>query len=160
MKAQRAHVVLFHYDLSDESGHHLESSRGEDAVAVLVGHGNVVRGVDSALVGRDAGERFQITVPPELGYGRRRKDWTERVSKKYLSGSRKPKVGQTVLLETRDGRREATVLKVGGSVVDVDLNHPMAGETLCFDIEILEVREAAPEELDHGHVHHGTSHHR
>ena len=153
MKARRDHVVVFHYELSDESGSHLESSRGAAAVAVLVGHRNVIRGVDSALVGREAGERFKITVPPEQGYGRRRKGWTERVSKKYVAGSRKPKAGDIVWLETRDGRREVTVLKVGGSVVDIDLNHPMAGKTLSFDIEVLEVREAMPVELDHGHVH-------
>ena len=159
MKVARDTVVSFHYELSEEGGQAQESSRGGDAVAALVGHGALIPGVETALEGREAGERFQVTVAPEQGYGRRRDGWTQRVSKKHLIGTRKPKVGDTVMLRTRDGGRRVTVTKVGSSVVDVDLNHPMAGRTLLFQIEIVDVRAAEPVELAHGHVHRGTHAH-
>ena len=159
MKAERDSVVLFHYDLSDEQGESIESSRDGDGMAVLIGRRNVVPGVDAALSGKEAGDKFQTTVPPALGYGLRREGFKERLSKKHIVGKRKPKVGEMITVRTKSGLRDVIVTKVGGSVVDVDMNHPMAGRTLVFDIEILEVREAEPEELAHGHVHGAGGHH-
>ena len=159
MKAERDTVVLFHYVLSDEQGESIESSRDGDGVAVLIGHRNVIPGVEAALSGKEAGEKFQTTVPPALGYGLRRGDLKERLSKKHIVGKRKPKVGEAVTVRTKSGLRDVIVSKVGNSVVDVDLNHPMAGRTLVFDIEILEVREANSEELAHRHVHGAGGHH-
>ena len=158
MKAERNCVVLFHYDLSDETGESIESSRSGDGVAVLMGHRNVVPGVEVALSGKQAGDKFQTTVPPALGYGLRREDLKERLSKKHILGKRKPKVGDPITIRTKSGPRDVIVAKVGNSVVDVDLNHPMAGRTLVFDIEILEVRGATPEELAHRHVHGAGGH--
>ena len=159
MKAERDRVVLFHYDLSDEQGESIESSRDGDGVAVLIGHHNMIPGVETALSGKEAGEKFQTTVPPALGYGLRREDLNERLSKKHIVGKRKPKVGEAITVRTKSGLRDGIVAKVGSSVVDVDLNHPMAGRTLVFDIEILDVRMANPEELAHGHVHGDGGHH-
>ena len=159
MQAGRDSVVLFHYDVSDDSGKALESSRDGDGIAVILGYGNVVPGVETALEKRTVGETFRVTVPPEQGYGFRLKNRVQRVSKKYLTGKGKPKVGGQVTLRLPDGLRLATVLKVGGSIIDVDLNHPMAGLTLIFDIEVLDVRAAEPEEIAHGHVHGTGGHH-
>jgi FKBP-type peptidyl-prolyl cis-trans isomerase SlyD len=62
-------------------------------------------------------------------------------------------VGDTTMLSSKDGQRVVTVVKVGQSVIDVDLNHPMAGRTLVFDLEVMSVRDATPEEIEHGHAH-------
>ena len=159
MKAASDHVVLFHYDLSDEQGVAIESSRDGDGVAVLMGHRNVIPGVETALSGKQAGDQFQTTVPPALGYGLRREELKERISKKHIISKQKPKVGETITIRTKSGPRNVMVAKVGNSVIDVDMNHPMAGRTLVFDIEILEVREASEEELAHRHVH-GTGGHK
>ncbi len=153
MKVGLDHVVKFHYELSDTEGNALESSRDGDGLAVLQGHHNVIRGVEDALFNREVGDQFRVTVPPELGYGLRQEGLTKRVSKKHLIGTRKPKTGETLAMRVDGHVRQVKVLKVGGSVLDVDLNHPMAGQTLVFDIEVLEVREAEPEELAHGHAH-------
>ena len=153
MIIERDRVVRFHYSFAGDGGEVIESSREREAVAVLQGHGNIVRGVDEALAGRAAGDSFQVTVAPEEGYGRRIDGRTQRVPKKHVRGPKRLKPGDQVILETNQGVRDVTVLKVGRTVVDVDLNHPLAGQTLVFDIEILEVREAQPEELAHGHVH-------
>ena len=146
-------VVLFHYTLLDEQGGMLESSREGEPMAVLHGHGNVIAGVDDALQGHAAGERFTVVVPPDQGYGERHEGRTQRVPKKNVRGAKRLRPGDEVVIATREGHRSVTVLKVGHSVVDVDLNHPLAGRTLHFDIEVMAVRAAEPEELAHGHVH-------
>lgn len=153
MKAERDSVVLLHYDLLDEHGQSRETSREGAGLAVLVGHQNIIDGVDSALIGRQAGEQFKLTVPPESGYGLRQDDAVRRVSRKHVASKGKPKVGDRVSVRTERGHRAVTVHKVGRTVIDVDTNHPYAGDTLYFDIEILQVRKAESEELTHGHVH-------
>lgn len=153
MKVKANSVVQFHYEIIDANGNKVESSRERDPVLALQGRGNVVHGVDEALLGREVGERFEVTVPPEKAYGIRRADMTQRVSKKYFAQAKRLRKGMQTVLHTEQGVRPVTVLKVGASVVDVDLNHPMAGETIRFDIEILNIREAETSELAHGHAH-------
>ena len=102
---------------------------------------------------RAAGDRFEVSVRPEEAYGLRRDGWTQRVSKKYLQGPKRLAPGMQVSLGTERGLRTVTVLKVGSKVADIDLNHPLAGVTLHFDVEIVEVRDADQEEIAHGHVH-------
>jgi FKBP-type peptidyl-prolyl cis-trans isomerase SlyD len=160
MKIEANTVATFHYSLADENGQAIEGSRGGEPMAALHGAGNVIPGVEAALAGRAAGERFSITVPPERGYGLRQDGLTQRVPKKYFRDPRQLKPGAQTVLGTRDGQRMVTVLKVGQSVVDVDLNHPMAGRTLVFDIEVVGVRAATAEEIEHGHAHEpGGQHH-
>jgi FKBP-type peptidyl-prolyl cis-trans isomerase SlyD len=159
MKIDKNTVASFHYDLADGAGNRIESSRSGQPLAVLHGAGNVIPGVEAALAGREAGERFSVTVPPEQGYGERREGLVQRVPKKYFRDGQRLRPGDTTVLSTRDGQRVVTVAKVGQSVIDVDLNHPMAGRTLVFDIEVVSVREATPEEIDHGHAHEPGGHH-
>ncbi len=149
----RDRVVRIHYVIRDEAGTELESTRDGEPLAVLQGRGNVLRGVEEALEGRRAGERLEVTLPPEQAFGARREDWTQRVPKKYLPDAKRLKPGAATVLRTREGPRPVTVVKVGSKVVDVDLNHPRAGMTLTFDLEVLEVREATSEEIAHRHVH-------
>jgi len=154
MKAEKNSVVRFHYALSDASGAPIESSREGDPVTVLLGHGGIIPGIEEAIAGREAGEKFDVTVAPEKGYGERRENFTQRVPKKYFRNAEKLKPGmQTVLNVQGGGQRLVTVRKVGSSVIDVDLNHPMAGQTLQFAIEVVDVREATSEEIQHGHAH-------
>lgn len=159
MNIERNHVVSFHYSMSGDSGDVVESSREGDPIAVLQGHGNVIRGVDDALLGHGVGDRFQVTVPPEQAYGLRLDAPPQRVPKKRLSGPRRLRPGDLVTLHTSEGARDVTVVKVGRTVADVDLNHPLAGQTLTVDIEITAVREAEPEEISHGHVRAPGAHH-
>jgi FKBP-type peptidyl-prolyl cis-trans isomerase SlyD len=159
MKIEKNCVVSFHYDLSDETGQPIESSRERTPLAVLFGFGNVIEGIETALANRQAGDRFQVTVPPEQGYGPRREDHVQRVPKKYFQKSERLRPGVQAALSTKDGPRAVTVIKVGESVVDVDLNHPMAGKVLNFDIEITEVRAASEDEIAHGHAHAPGGHH-
>jgi FKBP-type peptidyl-prolyl cis-trans isomerase SlyD len=159
MKVEANKVVTFHYTVSDETGK-VESShdRGEP-IAFLVGRGGLIPGLEKALDGRESGERFEVAVAPTEAYGERRADFTQRVPKKYFRDPEHLRPGMVTVLSVQGGgQRQVTVQKVGSSVVDVDLNHPLAGKTLSFDVEIVGVRDATPEELAHGHAHGADGH--
>jgi FKBP-type peptidyl-prolyl cis-trans isomerase SlyD len=157
MKIEDNSVVRFHYTVSESGQDQLESSREREPLSILVGHGNIIPGLEEALRGREAGESFTVTVGPEQGYGERRDGLVQRVPRKVFKGA-KLVPGQQVVMPTQQGQRAMTNSKVGMSVVDVDLNHPMAGKTLDFDVEILEVRPATESELKHRHAHAGDGH--
>ena len=152
MKIQNNCVVRFHYTVSEPGQPPVESSREREPLAILVGHGNIIPGLEAALMDKAEGDRFEVTVSPEEAYGERRENFVQRVPKKHFRNARL-KPGQQVVLETSMGPRAVTVAKVGATVVDVDLNHPMAGKSLVFDVEIVGVREAEAAEIEHGHVH-------
>lgn len=154
MKAAKNTVVSFHYEVDDGTGATETSRTGGQALLALLGQGQVIPGLEQALLDHEAGDRFKVEVAPEQGYGLREEGRIQRVPKKYFQNAAKLKVGMPTTLSLREGGQRAVIVhKVGMSAVDVDLNHPMAGKTLHFDIEVLEVREATPEELAHGHAH-------
>ena len=159
LTVEKDRVVLFHYTLRNADGAVLESTDGGQPQAVLYGRGGLIRGVEEALAGRAAGEAFTVTLGPEQAFGERREDWAQRVSKKYLPRSARPRPGTVIRLQTDEGPRLVTVIKVGNKFLDVDLNHPYAGQTLTFDLAVVEVREATAEELSHGHAHGPGGHH-
>jgi FKBP-type peptidyl-prolyl cis-trans isomerase SlyD len=136
----------------------LESSNDREPLAILYGHGNIIPGLETAMLDREAGENFGVDVSAADAYGEKRDGLSQRVPKKHF-GAQKLEPGMQVVLQTNFGPRAVTIQKVGMSVVDVDLNHPMAGKDLHFDVEIVEVREASAEELEHGHVHGEGGHH-
>ena len=109
------------------------------------------------MEGKAAGDKFEVDVAAADAYGERREGMTQRVPKKHFEGA-KLVPGMQAVLPTNFGPRAVTIQKVGMSVVDVDLNHPMAGKDLHFAIEIVEVREASAEEVEHGHVHGAGGH--
>ena len=154
MRIDKNKVVGFHYRLSDGQGQLLEDSYSAEPVIYLHGRHGIIGGLELAMAGKVAGDRFSVTVTPEQGYGERREDAQQRVPIKHLSGkSKKLRVGQVVSVSTDQGARQATVTKVGRFSVDLDTNHPLAGKTLTFDVEVISVRDASEEESAHGHAH-------
>jgi FKBP-type peptidyl-prolyl cis-trans isomerase SlyD len=158
MKIEKDRVVRFHYTVSEPGQPALESSEGNEPLAILAGRGNIIPGLDRAMEGHEAGDRFGVDVAAADAYGEKRDNLSQRVPKKHFDGQRL-EPGMQVVLNTNFGPRAVTIQKVGMSVVDVDLNHPMAGKDLHFDVDIVEVREATAEELEHGHVHGDGGHH-
>ena len=152
LKIEKDSVVRFHYTVSEPGQEPLETSKERDPMSILAGHGNIIPGLDKALEGHVAGDSFGVDVAAADAYGERRDGLTQRVPKKHFK-EQKLAPGMQVVLNTNFGPRAVTIQKVGMSVVDVDLNHPMAGKDLHFDIEIVDVREAGQEEIEHGHVH-------
>src|SRR3546814_4892354 len=117
-------------------------------MAILSGHGNISPGLDKALEGHVAGDSFGVDGAAADAYGERRDGLTQRVPKKHFK-EQKLAPGMQVVLNTNFGPRAVTIQKVGMSVVDVDLNHPLAGKDLHFDIEVVDVREASPRSEEH-----------
>ena len=158
MKIEKDRVVRFHYSVAEQGQEPVETSKGGEPLAILFGHGNIIPGLEKAMDGREAGDSFSADVPAAEAYGEKREGLTQRIPKKHF-GDQRLVPGMQVVLNTNFGPRAVTIEKVGMSVVDVDLNHPMAGKDLHFDIEIVDVREATAEELEHGHVHGEGGHH-
>ncbi len=147
-------VASFHYELTDAGGTTIESSRNRGVPQLyLHGHGGLIAGLEKAMVGKAKGDRFSVTIEPAEGYGERVESRVQRVPLKNLAKAGKVKPGTWVQVQTDQGTSVAVVLKVGLTVADLDLNHPMAGKTLKFDVEVVDVRAASAEEIAHKHAH-------
>jgi FKBP-type peptidyl-prolyl cis-trans isomerase SlyD len=153
MTIQENKVVSFHYTLSASDGAQIESSREREPMTYLHGSGNIIPGLEKAMEGKSAGDHFEVTVEPAEAYGEKKPQNIQRISSKHFRNPRKLQKGQLLTLETHQGPVQVTVVKVGRFNIDVDANHPLAGEALTFDVEITEVRDASEEERSHGHVH-------
>lgn len=153
MEIKRNSVVSFHYQLHDSNGGLLEDSHDGEPSLFLHGAGNIIPGLEKAMTGHTAGDAFSTTLSPEEAYGQIKPNQQQRIPAKYLKHEGKLKIGQAVRFSTDKGSRTATVVKIGKFNVDVDLNHPLAGHTLTFAIEIIAVREATAEEIEHRHAH-------
>jgi FKBP-type peptidyl-prolyl cis-trans isomerase SlyD len=152
-------VVLIHYTLTDEQGEVLDSSQGTDPMAYIHGMGNIISGLEEALTGRKVGDRFKVSVPPEEAYGVRDDDLIQNVPKSAFEGVAEILPGMQFRAESSEGMQLVTVIDVEDDMVMLDGNHPMAGMTLNFDVEVTDIRDATDEELDHGHVHGPGGHH-
>jgi len=152
-------VVLIHYTLKDDDGKVIDSSDGGEPLAYIQGHGNLVPGLEKALEGKKDGDAVAVTLPPADGYGMRNEALVQRVPKRSLQGSGEIRKGMQFQAQTDEGLRVFTVTAVVGDMVSLDGNHPLADQTLHFDVQIVSVRAATAEELEHGHVHGAGGHH-
>lgn len=152
-------VVYFHYTLKNEAGELLESSNGQEPTAYLHGYGNIISGLQKAMENKAAGDSFSVTVNPKEGYGERIEGSTQRVPIKHLMGAKRWRPGMVATVQTDNGQRQVTIVKPGKFMAEVDSNHPLAGKTLHFDINITDTRDATPEEIAHKHVHGPGGHH-
>ena len=161
MRVDANRVVAFHYRLCEvrpdgSYSQWIESSFGRQPLFYLHGHGNVVPGLEQAMVGKKAGDSLSVTLSPEQAYGPRKSNDLVRLPIKHLHSAPPAKnlvPGVIVGVKTNQGVRNALVVKVGKFNVDVDTNHPFAGRTLHYQIEVLGVRPATQEEINHRHVH-------
>ena len=151
-------VVLFNYKLTNAEGETLDQSQGEP-LAYLHGAGNIIPGLENALLGKTAGDKFTVTVPAAEAYGEYNADLVQEVPANMFQGVDNIQAGMQFQAQTEDGVQIVTVKSVEGDIVIVDANFPLAGQDLTFDVEIVEVREATAEELEHGHVHGAGGHH-
>lgn len=147
-------VVYIHYTLTNQTGEVLDSSveRGEP-LGYLHGHGNIIPGLENALTGKTSGEKLDVTVEPAEGYGDRHDQLVQQVPREAFEGVDELQPGMQFQADTGMGPRLFTITKVEDEQITVDGNHPLAGETLSFSVEITDVRDASEEELEHGHVH-------
>ena len=159
MHIEKNRVVLLHYTLRDEQGTVLDSSSGRDPLTYLHGKNNIIPGLEQALAGRTAGDKLDVTVEPEQGYGRRDDRLVQIVPRSRFGEVADLVPGMQLRTSGSSGTRIVTVVKVERDFVTVDANHPLAGRRLMFSVEVAEVRKATHEEITHGHVHGPGGHH-
>ena len=155
MQVEKNKVVSIHYILKDNDGKTLDSSEGRDPLSYIHGTGNLIAGMEEGLEGKQTGDKVDLKIPPEKAYGKRNNTLIQDVPRSAF-GDQEVKTGMQ--FNTQEGHT-VTVTKIGLEKVTVDGNHPLAGMDLNFDVEVVKVREASAEELDHGHIHGPDGHH-
>ena len=162
MKIETNKVVTIDYTLKNAAGQIIDSSEGDEPLAYLHGNGNLVPGLEKALEGLSAGDAIQVVVPPAEGYGERDEAKVGEAPLSAFEDVGEIKPGMQFEAEGPEGSEMVTVISVADDVITLDGNHPLAGETLHFDVTVREIREATEEELEHGHAHgpegHGHDH--
>jgi len=152
-------VVVFDYTLTDDDKDIIDSSVGSEPLAYIQGEGQIVPGLEKAMEGKKAGDSFKISLPPEDGYGVHDPENISVVPADQIEGGEELEEGMQLHTEGEFGEQTVIITKIVGNEVTIDGNHPLAGMTLHFDINIRDVRPATDEERDHGHVHGPGGHH-
>lgn len=158
MQIGKEKVVSINYTLRDNSGNVLDSSEGQDPLNYIQGLGNLIPGMEEGLEGKAKGDKVEIKVSPEKGYGERDEKMIQKVPRDAF-GEQEVILGMQFKAGMNQAQRVVTVTEVGTESITVDGNHPLAGKELNFSVEILDVRNATADELAHGHVHGPGGHH-
>lgn len=160
MKVAKNTVVALDYTLTDDAGQILDQSRQGEFIYLHGAH-NIIPGLENALTGKTIGDRLDVIVSPQEGYGERNMELTQVVPIDMFESVEEVTVGQQFHAQAGNGQPIlVTVIAVDEGNVTIDGNHPLAGKQLHFDVTVVNVREASQEEIDHGHVHMpGHSHH-
>ena len=155
---QNDSVVNFNYTLTNAAGDVLDKSQGEPLVYLHGAH-NIVPGLENAMLGKQIGDKFVVTVEPEEAYGEYQAEMVQEVPRNMFQGVDDIQTGMQFQAQTDDGVQVVTVKDVTPELVIVDANHPLAGQALTFDVEVVAIRAATAEELEHGHAHGIGGHH-
>jgi FKBP-type peptidyl-prolyl cis-trans isomerase SlyD len=153
MKISDNKVVVLHYAVSDSEDTLIDSSYDHSPLSVIQGSHYLIPGLEVALEGHEAGDKFEVSVDAENAYGQREDGFVQTVPKAMFGGIEDLDVGSQLRATTDEGEQTVIVIDVQDDEITVDGNHPLAGIDLKFDVEVLEVRDATAEELEHGHVH-------
>lgn len=152
-------VVQIHYTLKNATGEVMDSSTGQEPLEFLTGAHNIISGLEEALLGKEVGTKLSVKVEPEKAYGEIREELVQKVPLENFDGIDHVDVGMQFMAQTPWGEQPVTVIEVADDGIVLDGNHPLAGQALEFDVEVMSIREASKEELDHGHVHGPDGHH-
>lgn len=159
MQIAKNTVVSLDYSLTNDQGQELDKSSNGD-FAYLHGASNIIPGLEEALAGKSSGDELSVSIPPEQAYGERNDALVQDVSRDMFPASEQVEVGKQFHAQSPDGHPVIiTVVNVDGDNVKIDGNHPLAGETLNFQVKVVDVREASEEEIAHGHAHGPGGHH-
>ena len=153
MQVTKDKVVSIDYTLTNAAGEVIDSSQGAEPLPYLHGAGNIIPGLETALEGKQEGDAVLASIPPDEGYGERDDNLVQSVPRDRFEGVDNVAVGMEFQAKTEVGVQVVTVVAVDDESVTVDANHALAGQTLNFDVKVVDVRDATDEELEHGHVH-------
>jgi FKBP-type peptidyl-prolyl cis-trans isomerase SlyD len=147
-------VVSITYTLTNDDATVLDSTEESGPMDYLHGADNIIQGLEDGLEGKKVGDKLKVRVDPEDGYGEVFTEFMQVVDIAAFEGVESIEVGMQFESETDEGELEIVTIKsVDDNEVTIDANHPLAGVTLNFDVEIVGVREATAEEIEHEHVH-------
>jgi FKBP-type peptidyl-prolyl cis-trans isomerase SlyD len=152
-------VVSINYTLTNDAGEVMDTSEGREPLTYLHGANNLIPGLEKEMEGKSPGQDFKVTIPPEEAYGESNPELVQTLSKEMFKGVDNVEPGMGFTAQGPQGEQNIVVTAVDGDQVTVDANHPMAGKTLHFAVEIVDVRDASEEEIEHGHVHDGSEDH-
>jgi len=153
MEIAQDSVVTINYTLRSPEGTVLDSSAGRDPLVYLHGHGNLIPGLEAELLGKPANQKLQVEVPAAQGYGERDPERVIPAKRSQFPAEAELEVGSTFQTNGPQGPMVVKVAKIEGEDVTLDANHPLAGVDLNFEVEIISIRAATSDELEHGHVH-------
>lgn len=149
MKVRDNAVVSIEYTLKDEEGSVIETATGNDAVSYMHGAGKLIIGLERELEGREEGHSFQVTVPPDDGYGERKKNLLIEKPTSMFEKVENLQIGMHLQGLSNQGISFAKVTEIKDDTIILDTNHPLAGKTLSFDVTVKKIREASFEEINH-----------
>ena len=152
-------VVSIQYVLKNDQGQVLDSSEGGDPLVYLHGHKNIIPGLEGELAGKSTGDSLKATIAPENAYGPFIDGLKQTVPKTEFEDASQLQEGMQFQVDSDQGPMILTVVEIDDETVVLDGNHPLAGVTLHFEVEITDIREASAEEIEHGHVHGPGGHH-
>ncbi len=159
MNIEKNKVVSIDYTLTNDNGEVLDSSSGREPLAYLHGNGGIIPGLEKELEGKVKGDKLVAIIAPDQAYGVRSEELVQKIPLENFSDAAEVKVGAQFQVQNGEHIHIATVTTVGDKSATVDMNHPLADETLHFDVEVMDVRKPTKEELEHGHVHGAGGHH-
>ena len=152
-------AVSIHYTLTNDDGEVLDSSIGDEALVYLHGGGNIISGLEKALHGKAAGDKFNVRIAPEDAYGELMEEMIQVISRDMFEGIDNIEVGMQFHADVSSGTGVVTVVNIEDDDITIDGNHPLAGLALTFAVEVIDVRPATEEEAAHGHIHGAGCHH-
>lgn len=152
-------AVSFHYTLTNDEGEVMDSSIGDEPLVYLHGTGNIIPGLESALLGKAVGDKFNIRIAAKDAYGEQSDEMIQVIPRAMFEGIDEIEVGMMFHADVSSGSGEVTITHIDGDDITIDGNHPLAGADLTFDVEVVEVRPATAEEAAHGHIHGAGCHH-
>jgi len=159
MQLVKDKVAVLNYTLKNKDGEVIDESNDE-SFTYLHGARNIIPGLENALEGKQAGDKTSVVIEPKDAYGERDLEHIQRVPLNMFPPEVEIEVGMQFESDSTDGEPViVTVTAIDAGEVVVDGNHPMAGIQLHFDVELIEVRDATEQELQHGHVHGPHGHH-
>ncbi len=159
VQIEKKMAVSIHYTLTNNAGEQLDNSRDQEPMVYLHGLGQIISGLENALLGKSVGDKFVVTIPPADAYGEKRDDMLQIVPITMFEGIDKVEVGMKFHADASHGVDMVTVSKIEGDEVTIDGNHPLSGEALTFDVEVIDIRPATADELSHKHIHGASCNH-
>lgn len=153
-------AVSIHYTLTNDHGEVLDSSMDGDELIYLHGKGNIISGLEDALKGRMIGDKFNVRIEAKDAYGDFAEEMVQIIPKSMFEGIDNVEVGMQFHADVNYGTGIVTVIAIDGDQITIDGNHPLAGQALTFDVEVIDIRPATSQEIAHGHIHGpGCDHH-